>query len=164
MNGPELRDIHLPDGVAWWPPAPGWWLLLLLALALAAAAWWWRRYLLAPTARRRALSELDGIRSRLQALDVEPTERGREALREVSILLRRILISYRGRGEHAASSGTDWVAQLRELAAEGFSADQFELLGQGRYRRDSRCDGDALLTACEQWIRALPREPEHAAG
>ena len=27
-----LRDIHLPDGILWWPLAPGWWILFLLFL------------------------------------------------------------------------------------------------------------------------------------
>lgn len=30
----QLRDIHLPDAVNWWPPAIGWWILLLLLIAL----------------------------------------------------------------------------------------------------------------------------------
>ncbi|MDJ0780107.1 MAG: DUF4381 domain-containing protein [Gammaproteobacteria bacterium] len=164
MNGPELRDIHLPDGVAWWPPAPGWWLLPLLVVALALAAWWWRARRRSLSARRRALGELERIRSRLQGLDADPPERGQLALREVSALLRRILISYRGRGQHAATSGSDWVTQLRDLAAAGFSAEQFELLGRARYRRGCSCDSEALLAACEAWIRALPRESNRAAG
>ncbi|HAD08873.1 MAG TPA: hypothetical protein DCF62_05290 [Porticoccaceae bacterium] len=40
----QLRDIHLPEAIGWWPPAPGWWLLtLLLIAALGYALWWWRR-------------------------------------------------------------------------------------------------------------------------
>ena len=23
----DLRDIHLPEAIGWWPPAIGWWLL-----------------------------------------------------------------------------------------------------------------------------------------
>ncbi len=37
MNNPtleQLRDIHLPEAVHWWPPAPGWWLVAALLLAL----------------------------------------------------------------------------------------------------------------------------------
>ena len=37
MNNPaleQLRDIHLPQAVHWWPPAPGWWVVAALILAL----------------------------------------------------------------------------------------------------------------------------------
>ena len=26
----NLRDIHLPEAISWWPMAPGWWFLLIL--------------------------------------------------------------------------------------------------------------------------------------
>jgi|GEM_PF-491197 len=45
MNNPaleQLRDIHLPQAVHWWPPAPGWWLVAALVLALII---WLSRYL-----------------------------------------------------------------------------------------------------------------------
>ena len=43
MNGSpdplsELRDIHLPDPVSWWPPAPGWWIAVGIGFGLLAAA------------------------------------------------------------------------------------------------------------------------------
>ena len=47
VQGPALRDIHLPPPPSWWPPAPGWWLLaaLLVVLAWLASRWLWsRRY------------------------------------------------------------------------------------------------------------------------
>ena len=38
----QLRDIHLPEAVHWWPPAPGWWIVAALLLALTI---WLSRYL-----------------------------------------------------------------------------------------------------------------------
>ncbi len=63
MNGTDplaqLRDIHTPVSVDWWPLAPGWWLLLLLTLALLIVACMWvlRRYR-ANAYRRAARAEL----------------------------------------------------------------------------------------------------------
>ena len=33
-NLPELRDIHLPDGVSAWPLGYGWWVILLLLIGV----------------------------------------------------------------------------------------------------------------------------------
>ena len=36
MNNPlaDLKDIHVPADLGWWPPAYGWWLLTLMILSL----------------------------------------------------------------------------------------------------------------------------------
>lgn len=34
QNLPELRDIHLPDGVSIFPPAYGWWVILVSIIAI----------------------------------------------------------------------------------------------------------------------------------
>ena len=42
----NLKDIHLPPAVSWWPPAPGWWILVVLFVLLTVLCAWWlyRRY------------------------------------------------------------------------------------------------------------------------
>ncbi len=159
MNGPELRDIHLPEAISWWPPAPGWWLLALLAALLAVLAW--RRYSRRGQKPLRALSLAEITRIRT-ALDAGANRHA--ALNELAGLLRRVLISYRGRDGFAGSTGSAFAAQLRELSPTGFSDADLELLGRARYRRDVDADIAALLDACEHWVKSLPREAPRAAA
>ncbi len=160
MNAPELRDIHLPEASLWWPPGPGWWGLALLLAALAFGAWWLRRRLRFKSVARLSLTEVEQIRAAHR--DGQPES---DSVRQVAALLRRILISYRGREATGATTGADWVSQISELADEtGFSELQLRLLTQDRYRRDYACDVDGLLDASETWIRALPGEKRRAAA
>ena len=160
MNGPELRDIHLPDGSLWWPPAPGWWLLLLLLILLVSVLPWLIRRARRRPLRRLSLRELDAIR----AAHLDGAER-RVTVSRLARLLRRTLISYRGRAGYGGSTGADWLRQMRELAPGGeFDARQFELLARERFRRDCEFDIDALLAAGETWIRALPRDGDHVSA
>jgi hypothetical protein len=143
----QLRDIHLPPPVSWWPPAPGWW--ALLALALIAAGLSYAIYL-----RRR--------RGRWRALALEELARLRGAapqlvLSELSVLMRRVAISRFPRREVAALTGEAWLSFLdRSLGGTEFRSGAGRVLLSGPYVRDMDRDTEALLNLCERWIRRLP--------
>ena len=164
MNQPELRDIHLPDVSLWWPPAPGWWISLLLILLLL-----WLlprqlprllRWLRHKPAKRLSLQELGRIRRGYKEGQSESA-----VLRDVTALLRRVVISYYGREEYAAFTGSRWIEQLQRLApGSGFSDQQLQLLAHERYRARCEFDVDALLRSLEQWLRALPRKKQRVSA
>jgi hypothetical protein len=160
MNPPELHDIHLPDASLWWPPAPGWWiamlLLLLLALLLPRLLRWIRRQPL----KRVSLRQLRRIRQEhSQGLDE------RAVLGEIAALLRRVTISYYGRAAAAAMTGEEWQRQLQRLAPGAeFDSAQLRTLTRDRYRADTEIDIESLLSACERWLRGLPRSRDHVSA
>ena len=162
MNGSELelRDIHLPADSLWWPPAPGWWLLLLLAVLALATLLWLRRRRRNPPLSRLSMLELERVRRDYRDGRVDR----RAVVGSVARLMRRVLIAYRGRDAAAASTGDAWLAQLVELSPQqSFDERQLQWLARHRYRPHADCDVEALLAACEAWMRSLPGEPRHAA-
>jgi len=157
MNPLELRDIHLPEASLWWPPAPGWWLLLLVLIVLTALMPWVLKRLRQKPLRSTSLYELQQIRAAFVAGQNENS-----IVAETSALLRRIMISYHGREGYAASTGADWLEQLKNVSPQpAFNSEQLALLARDRYRRDCECDVDGLLQACERWIQSLPRSRTH---
>lgn len=159
MNEIRLHDILLPETSLWWPPAPGWWLALLLLILFGLLAWWLIRRLRNPPLARLCLDELRAIR---RARDAGQGDHA--TLAEISRLLRRVLISYGGRAQRAASTGSDWMRQLQQLAAHDFSEAQLHLLARERYRANPEGDIDGLLQACETWIRRLPRGAQRVSA
>lgn len=153
MNDLPLKDIHLPDSGFWWPPAPGWWVLLgliILAIYLLPQAWRWLRR---KPIHSMSLVELNRVRKQQQE---NPDQR--LALQQISGLLRRTVMSYRGRRGNANLSGQAWLARLNELAGrECFSQSQIEILAEGQYRRELEVNIDDLCGSCEHWIKSLPR-------
>lgn len=153
MNELELRDIHLPEVSLWWPPAPGWWLALLLLLILMVILLWVIRRIRQKPLRHLFLRELERIRRQHDS-----GLSNKVVLGDISILLRRTMISYHGRDTFAASTGETWIKQLQQAVPQhGFSSTQLRLLAWDRYKPDYHCDIDNLLRDCERWIRAFPR-------
>ena len=112
----QLRDIHLPQAISWWPPAIGWWLLGLLALLLVALLFYClRRYYLATAFRR------EGKRLLLQLYRLWQREGDSQGyLQGVNEVLKRTAL-LRFPGEDTASlSGERWTNFLdRQFDAEG---------------------------------------------
>ena len=153
MNPLDLRDIHLPEASLWWPPAAGWWLLLLLLILVCLLLPWWLRRSRQKPLRSSSLSQLQQIKQHHQNGMSD-----KAVVDQIATLLRRILISYRGRDGNAASTGDAWLSQLASISGgRGFTRAQLDLLAFARYQAEPDCDIGGLLRACEGWIRSLPR-------
>lgn len=146
----QLRDIHLPAAVDWWPPAPGWWLLGILLLALVGAMLAWalrrhrrRRY------RRVAMREVDALYARWQQ-----HSDGHIFLRELNQLLKQAALSAFPASRVAALNGTEWLAFLDStLAHPQFDSTATRALAD-IYRADpAPLQPDELRRAAQFWLR-----------
>lgn len=137
----QLRDIHLPQPIGWWPLAPGWWVLIGLgcAIVVAAFAWAWMRR---RSARFIALRELEAINM----------EREDEFLTQLSSLLRRVA---RRRAAGAdVLTGEAWSAFLM-VGRHGMSRDSAMLFATGPYGppANQNFKPEALRAETAAWIR-----------
>ena len=156
MNGSDplaqLRDIHTPLPVDWWPPAPGWWVLLLLALLLVAVLciWCLRKYR-AGAYRRMARTELHSAYR-----DWQQQGNDQAYLQAANSILKRTAITgYNDQGVQALN-GARWCEfldqQWRKPVVEGFR--DGPLVSAIYSESVSACDIAGLHDLAEQWIKA----------
>ncbi len=145
----QLRDIHLPEAIGFWPPAPGWWLLAILLLALLCYGYLTlRRRQQRNRYRKLALAELVS----LQKLDSNS-----EYLKQVNQLLKKTAIAAQPALPVAGLSGQPWLNFLDVTGSTtGFSQGAGQVLATGPYSNpDAVKDTDriSLHLLCQQWIK-----------
>jgi cbb3-type cytochrome oxidase subunit 3 len=167
----QLRDIHLPAPISWWPPAIGWWLLLLLLIVLIAMAYWFYRRRHKQQWRRDALTELQHLQQ--QQLSTK------ELVTALSMLLRRVAITCFPREEAASLTGEKWLAFLDQTldakrstklplpfggegGGEGVNKEiSFQKYGRvlitAPYSATVDADAKELCALCERWITGVAR-------
>lgn len=157
-NTLELRDIHLPDPVSWWPLASGWWILLALIISLLAAAYIFIPKLIKKLkhrpARNLALSEFNIIQQQFR------TQQNNQTLvQSLSVLLRRICMTYDSRQNSASLTGKSWSNKLNNLNPQHpFSDELMSVLINAPYQKHHEFNAEQLLNQCENWIKHLPSE------
>ncbi|MEJ8307885.1 DUF4381 domain-containing protein [Agrobacterium larrymoorei] len=137
----QLRDIHLPQPIGWWPLAPGWWALIALICILSVVGFVWSR-MRRRSARFLALRELEAIKP----------EKPDEFLAQISSLLRRVA---RRRSAGAdVLTGEAWSAFLME-GKNGMSSNSATLLATGPYGppANENFEPEALRAETATWIR-----------
>lgn len=148
----QLKDIHLPEPVAWWPPAPGWWLAGSVALALLIGGGYllWR-FFYRGRYKREALAALQQLRD---------TDQGDERilLAELSRLLRQVAIARYGRQEVAALSGAEWLLFLdRTGQTDQFSYGPGRALGTMLYQPSIAIDRQQALPGSRRLAQEATR-------
>lgn len=98
----QLKDIHEPAAIGWWPPAVGWWILTGVFIVLIFAA-----VLAALRIRKKRLANQyrsEGVHL-LQAIDLNDPQ----AIEKINILLKRVAVVTFGRNTCAALTGESWI-------------------------------------------------------
>lgn len=145
----QLRDIHLPEPIGWWPLAPGWYLLGFVLLALMGImAYALRRHRLNGRAKRQALKLLATYHRDY----LERSEAQLNAAR-VSELLKRVALVYFPREKVAGLQGDVWITFLNETSKGiDFKKVQHALL-VAPYQPNLKGDLSLLFTMTRLWIK-----------
>lgn len=151
----ELKDIHLPDSVSWWPPAAGYWIILGLVFIIIIAYLGIKFLRNRGRFKRQALSELYKIKKAFKSDQDEE-----KLLSSVSVLLRRAAISSYPRTDCASLTGNDWLQWLDlQLPKDkfNFSDGPGYLLTKSVYSKSvNTADIDGLLNLSRLWLQRLP--------
>ena len=149
----ELRDIHLPDPISWWPLAPGWYALALLIVLILLISGWWLYRLRHPSIKKSAMRELVRIES-----EYDEHSNTQQLCADISILLRRVAISYGSREHEAGITGEAWLKHLNGLCVQPiFSKKMSGFLLYAPYQQSPDIPVADFLAACNQWVEQLPR-------
>ena len=150
----QLKDIHLPDPIGWWPLAFSWWVLIFSLSAIVFALVWFLLDRHKRNAyRREALAEIKRIQTGTQT-DVA------EQILHINALLKQVAITVYGRQTVAHLSEQSWLDFLHETANFVRQPDNaLEILQQAyqgnAQKTDAELNGLALSwrNYAQQWIK-----------
>jgi hypothetical protein len=151
---PELpfRDIHLPDPAGWWPLAPGWWILFTFLLGCSILAFLWLQKYLQTSLKKDASKELNTIEK-----IYEQTQNATRCISDLSILLRRIVLSQKQKTPVAGITGVAWLKLLdQRLGTVDFSQGPGRILLAGPYQPAvEKQNVEELIRLCRKWVSRL---------
>lgn len=152
MNNPllkDLRDIHLPAPIGFWPLAVGWYFLIALFLIFLILV---VVYLIR---RSRRLQSRRYMLQRLQELRERYAKEADAAAiaAELSALLRRASLVSFPRREVAGLQGEQWLNFLDETGAtREFTEGIGRILLTAPYQPQAQFEVNALLDLAARWV------------
>ena len=145
----NLKDIHLPPPVSFWPPAPGWWILavLLISSLFIGGVLFYRQH-----KKRKPKTEALRLLKDLQILYLNSQDEV-ASLRNLSNLLRRTALTFYDNDEVASLQGSSWLEFLDKTGkTKEFSQGAGKVLGYEVFQQKVNPDMNALFPLVKKWI------------
>lgn len=145
-NLPDIKDIHIPNGVSIFPLAYGWWVILSVVV-LCVILWWVISMAFKTSRKYYALKRLEKI----------DTSSPVSAAIDISNLLKRIcLFKYK---EASALYGKEWITFLNQHAKHLLTESAANLLMYAPFMNNqsdthAKEDADEIKHFAKLWIGA----------
>ena len=153
----QLRDIHLPEAVGWWPLAPGWWILMFISLAILIT-------LITRTIRNNKLNAYR-VSATLETHEAFALwQKGNDTavyLKTINAILKRISLHHDSTSSVANQSGINWVESLNQASKQPLSEETMQALGVACYQTKPETDVEHVQQQIVSWIE-LHDGVEHA--
>jgi hypothetical protein len=145
----QLKDIHLPTPISWWPLASGWYVLIsLIVLAIVYFFHWSYQRKMNAKPKKQALELLTTYKEQYEKDGLAQIASAR-----VSELLRRVALVYYPRAQVASLHGDSWIEFLNQTSKGiDFKPVQSMLL-ESPFKKGETINLKPLLTRAEQWIK-----------
>ena len=161
----NLRDIHLPEPISWWPIAPGWWMIIASVLLVITVVFIAKNIYLKKQLNRDIKAELETIKQQYQL-----TKNKSLLAQSLSLLLRRASISYFPKTDTAGLIGDEWLAYLDNTSNRSSANKKFQseigrvLLSAPYLPEDAKLDFDEkkLIHLCETWLSSSHKKTPQA--
>jgi len=158
----NLRDIHLPDPISWWPLAPGWWIIFTAVILLTIAFIVAIKIYISKQLKREITAELENIKQQF-----EQSQNKSQLAKSLSVLLRRANMSFYSTNNIAGLTGEHWLNWLdktntNSLDNNKFQSDTGEILLTAPYLPDNAhldFDSNKLIHLCETWLLSPHKKP-----
>jgi hypothetical protein len=144
----QLRDVHLPDAVSWWPLAYGWWILVTLTLlGITALVYYLLRKHKQKAYRRSAIKELNTAYTLWQQQsDVAAY------LQSANAILKRSVLHFTKQQGVAGQSGQAWLNTLASSATCELSVEFKNAFGSQVYRPSADADIKLIHQELCNWL------------
>jgi len=143
----QMRDVHLPEAIGWWPLSWAWWMLIaFLLITLSALSYSLIKKVKRGQYRKRALRELDEHFKSWQSSQDSP-----EYLQTANQVLKRCVIKFMP--EAAKLSGSAWADTLAQQSSYPLSKQTQEALAKSVYRANPTIDTPTLHAEITQWLK-----------
>ena len=146
----QLKDIHLPETINWWPPAIGWWLLMLMVIATTTAIIYRlikhkkrQRY------RKQAITLLDECYQQWCV-----SNNSAHCFDTINMLLKRTALTAFPGSDATALHGQQWLNFLNQkCSANPFSSALIDDFSQCQYQCKITIDIEQFYRCSHQWIK-----------
>lgn len=145
----QLRDLHLPPPISFWPLANGWYLVFFLGLLILSVVLYIalkRHQRLKP--KRYALAQLKFIEEAYHSEQWTASK----ACQEISKLVRRVAIAYGQRSQVANLSGAGWIDYLSTSDPRWKEEPFRRLMEWGPYTRTLNSLPASFFILVKEWI------------